>query len=201
MVERTTTLYYCVYTGILPRPTLCTQSTDWVCTGSEQAAFGLDAQMMRGVWWRRDEPGSALVASVSTSTSSAWLFTKASCLPLLTCALSKQHSQLPVSQYYTHYPAFRIHRNQQDAPNLQHALFARPDGVADSEPAPSVVLDKERPFLRKGQHRYVMQPISTHHMPSVCLLSGFGYLRQPHVSVRAFAFPAPQRVAQLDMRQ
>jgi hypothetical protein len=104
MVERTT-LYNCVYTGILPRPTLCTRITDWVCTGSEQAALGLDAQMMRGVWWRRDEPGSTLVASVSTSTSSAWLFTKASCLPLLTCALSKQHTQLLVSQYYTHYPA------------------------------------------------------------------------------------------------
>jgi hypothetical protein len=49
--------------------------------------------------------------------------------------------------------------NQQDAPNIQHALVSRAYGVADSEPAPSVVLDEERTFLWQGQHWYVMQPI------------------------------------------
>jgi hypothetical protein len=49
--------------------------------------------------------------------------------------------------------------NQQDAPNIQHAPVPRAYGVADPEPAPSVVLDKGWPILWQGQHWYVMRPL------------------------------------------
>jgi hypothetical protein len=125
-----------------------------------------------------------------------WLFTKASCLPLLTCALQNNTPGLSSrnTPHITH-PLIST-ANQQDASNIQHALFARPDGVADPEPAPSVVLDKERSFLRKGQHRYVMQPIFAHCLPSMCCYPASA-ARQPHVPVTASAIPAPQIAAQL----
>jgi hypothetical protein len=49
--------------------------------------------------------------------------------------------------------------NQQDAPNVQHAPVSRAYGVADPEPAPSVVFDKGWTILWQGQHWYVMRPL------------------------------------------
>jgi hypothetical protein len=47
------------------------------------------------------------------------------------------HSQLP-----TYHLRITTHSISQYAPNVLHAPVARPNGVADSEPAASIVLDQ-----------------------------------------------------------
>lgn len=138
------------------------QTTDWATHEL------LSRNMMCSVWWRRgDLLGSESRLRWSWRGADVIIDNPTNSPALATSSLHKT-TTLQISIIYRHLLHI-ITPTRQDASDLQHALVSRAHGVADSEPAPSVVLDEEWTFLWQGQHRYVMNSRSQF-APSVCCL-------------------------------
>ena len=159
------------------------------CTGWQQALFSRHAQIDARC---SVESGTCLCVEICICISATLLTSPLSSGALITERSSYMYTLRPLKTTLRNiYPDTSINYliptpNRQDAPNLQHALLSRAYGVADPEPAPSVVFDEERTFLRKGQYRYVMQPILRRALPQKTLLNlagcGVPACQHPHVS-------------------